>query len=165
LLTSLVFGYFFLWTIAPEWPPEQFLASPLWLPLSVAGALAAGWWASRRALTRTRTGSAAHAWLWFGVVLGMLAGGGFFAIALIWPVSPDSHAYAAAVTALAGYGGAHAMMAGLWCGYVLLRCRHGFVSPRRCLDLQVLRLWWAYTSAAGGLILVCLYLAPGAFAP
>jgi cytochrome c oxidase subunit I+III len=167
LLASLIFGYFFLWTVAPAWPPVDFLATPAWLPLGIAGGLSAGAVAVRRALILTGAGGAraAGGWLSLAGAAGVLAAAGFFAVPAVGVGSPTAHAYPATVAALAGYGGLHAALAGVWCGYVLLRRRRGFVSAARSLDLQVLDLWWRYTAAAGALILVCLYAAPWALSP
>ncbi len=164
LLASLLFGYFFLWTVAPAWPPERFLDAPSWLAIAVAGALLTGVLASRRARLGAGSGHATSGWLWLALVAAVIASAGFFATPVAGGVSPSSHGYAASVAALSGYAAVHAAMAALWCGFVLLRWRFRFVSALRSLDLQLLTLWWGYTGTTGLVILASLYLAPGAFA-
>jgi cytochrome c oxidase subunit I+III len=171
LLASLIFGYFFLWLVADAWPPPAFLEVPPWLSTLALVTLLGGWLTAHRALTRTiasapapAVGSAPDAatgiWLVAGVAAGAVAAVACFAMPVVGIGSPRAHAYNAIVTVLAGYAGIHATLAALWSGYALLRVRAGYVSRLRSLDLQLLRLWWAYTALAGVLILASLVLAP-----
>ncbi|MFU8817349.1 MAG: cytochrome c oxidase subunit I [Pseudomonadales bacterium] len=168
LLASLIFGYFFLWTVAAAWPPPAFLDVAVWLPLTVLAALIIGMLGAHRALAAMRaTGPnpGSTMWLLVAAAAGIAASVASFAVPLLGLGSPRDHAYNATVTALAGYAGLHTAIAALWSLYAWLRIKAGFVSQARSLDLQLLRLWWDYTAVAGALILICLFVAPWALAP
>jgi cytochrome c oxidase subunit I+III len=161
-LASLLFGHFFLWAIAPNWPPPAYLDTTVALPVIGAGALTMAWLGARLALSANRHGQTRPRALWLGgaIVAGLLATAAFAAIPVVGLDSVTAHAYNATVTVLAGYGALHAALGALLAGHGLLRGRAGYVSPLRQVDLQVASLWWAYAAASGVLILAVLYLLP-----
>ncbi|MEQ5786845.1 cytochrome c oxidase subunit I [Erythrobacter sp. NFXS35] len=161
LLVSLLFGYVFLLSRVPDWPPPAMI-EPDWLvaALILAGLAAAavgtqgavgangqgkgrarGWW-----LAIAGAGGAASA-IGFGLILSLLT------------APATSHAYAACVVALSLFGGLHAGLAAIGSGFVAARCRAGFVSRARAGDLLILRLFCQFSAGAGLIVLVAVYLA------
>jgi cytochrome c oxidase subunit I+III len=157
---SLVFAYFFLWTVSPgAWPPV-----PFELPDGASSALAAGGyaaaaaamaWASR-ALDRSRAGASTWA-LVAGIVV--LAGAYWFDLQAVRSVDVDAaaHAYGAAVHALLSWQGLHVVLVAIATAYVLARFRAGLVSARHRVTFDTLRLLWLYTAAQGLVTAVVLH--------
>jgi cytochrome c oxidase subunit I+III len=145
---TLLFGYLYLWAVAPAWPPEQFIDTAPWLSIitmlaglgSVLGLHGA---VRANADHRSPIGSLA-----LSLAAGLMAAVGSFAIIMTGVADPTSHAYAAVTTFLVGYLGLHALIAAVLAGYCLLRWHHGYISPKRSLDLRVCRMWAGYTALA-----------------
>src|SRR5690606_2180950 len=105
MFASLLFGFAYLWTIAPNWPPPAFIdASVIDLAVGAAGfALAA--WAARRGLGRNRKGDSGGAARWSLIAAGGLVAGALALLAapLFRLPAPSSHAYPAIATMLVVY--------------------------------------------------------------
>ncbi|MBP1806823.1 cytochrome c oxidase subunit I [Rubellimicrobium aerolatum] len=158
---SLLFGYAFLWTVAPNWPPPSYLAPGLWGPalaLTGAAALAAGPRLAARAIGRTRAP-------WPGLVLALggaaaLAGGA----ATVWAArDPTAHAYDATLWLLAGHILLHAALAAIMLLYLGARVARGYASPARIGEARIVQLWSDFAAATGLVALAAAWL-PGAFA-
>jgi cytochrome c oxidase subunit I+III len=159
---SLLFGYLFLWTIAPNWPPPSFLTADPWVMAVVLAGLAASHLGGWRAIVANRAGHGAQrqTWLLLAAAGGLVAVGGFVAVPAILAPSATAHAYGAAVLMLAGYGALHAGLSTIGALFVLARCRKGFVSPLRSLDLRNLGMICAYSGTTGTIVMGALYLMP-----
>lgn len=148
---SLLFGYAFLWTVAPNWPPpswlEPYLTGPL---LALGGTILAlgGVRLADRALRR----EAGH---WLGLLLGLtgLAALGSAAVTVLVRTTHDAHAYDATLWVIAGYVIFHAAVAGLMTVFLALRAAAGYLSARRIGEARIVRLWtdYAVTTALLGL--------------
>jgi cytochrome c oxidase subunit I+III len=162
LLASLLFGYVFLATMAPGWPPPALIEPSLVvIGAIVLGALAGAGAAQRAVSANAAAGpAAAMAWLAAGIFAGVVGAAGFAAVPLMGFVSPKEHAYDATVAALSAYGALHCGLGAIMSGHVLFRCRAGFVSPLRSLDLRVTRLWWGYTALTSLLIAAAMFGLP-----
>ena len=135
---SLLFGFVYLWTIAPNWPPPAFAqGSVIDLAAGIAGLGFAAWasWA-RRPLAAAA-----------GLVVGALA---LIAAPLFRLPAPTSHAYAAVAAMLVAYTLLHIGVALLM---TLFAWRHG-----RTLVVRVAGLWTIYAAAAGIVALGALHL-------
>ena len=157
---SLLFGFAYLWTIAPNWPPPAFIDASLFD--FAIGTLGFGFasWAIRRALaanSRANTDATAR-WALAaaaGLAVGALA---LLAAPLLRLPPPSSHAYAAIATMLVAYTALHAAIGGLTAVFGWSRVRAGYVSPARSLVLRVASLWIDYAVAAGIIGLAVLHL-------
>jgi cytochrome c oxidase subunit I+III len=159
LFGSLLFGYAFLWTVAPNWPPTSYLTPGFWGPvlaLGGAAALAAGPRLSERAILRGR-----GPWLLLLLALGG-AGALGGAAGTVWGagVEPTAHAYDATLWLIAAYVVLHAAIAALMTAYLAFRMAAGFVAPRRIGELRILGLWADY-AASTGLVALAAAWAPG----
>jgi cytochrome c oxidase subunit I+III len=159
---SLIFGYIFLATMAPNWPPPALVEPQLGVIAAIVAGVVGGVAAAQRAVAMNAAvgPAAAMPWLAAALVAGVLAAAGFAAVPLTGMVSPTAHAYDATVSTLAGYGALHAAIAAIICGHVLARCLAGYVSPLRSLDMRVARLWWGYTALTGLIIAVAIFGLP-----
>ncbi|WP_046862688.1 cytochrome c oxidase subunit I [Microvirga massiliensis] len=155
---SLLFGYAFLWTVAPNWPPPAWLEPGLPGPLLALGGAALALGGIRladRALRRD-----GEPWLGLLLSLAGLAALGAAAVTVLARTAPDAHAYDATLWVIAGYVIFHATVAGLMTVYLALRTAAGYLSARRIGEARVVRLWSDYTVAAALLGLAVAWL-PG----
>ncbi len=161
MLASLLFGYAFLWVVAPNWPPPALIEGGVVSGLVAAAAAMAGAALARRTLTAIMAGSprtgrfasAVAAGAQAVVILALLSLG----VTALPP--PQSHAYAAASWALITYGAVHALIALLCIAFVRTRIASGHVSSTRSLEPSVARLFNDYSGTAVLIVLVCV-LAP-----
>lgn len=155
---SLIFGYAFLWTVAPNWPPPTYLRPelmPVLLALGGAAALVAG----PRLLARSTRQSAAP-----GLVLatlGTLALAVASASIMLARPTPEDHAYDATLWLLAGHTAFHAALTLIMLGYLTLR--RIAQRPLRIGEARIVSLWADFTAATGLVALGAAWL-PGAFA-
>ncbi|MFX0546578.1 cytochrome c oxidase subunit I [Roseovarius sp. S1116L3] len=161
-LGSLLFGFAFLWTVAPGWPPpEWFAPSVPELALGLfGGALSA---LMMRVAIRTGQGGGGQVpWL-------ALAGLGSLALAvactamMVRTPAPDAHAYGATLFVLGAYGLFHAALAALMVSFLIARVLKGYTSPARLAEFPIVRLWIDYAAMIGALVLLAAHL-PGLLA-
>jgi cytochrome c oxidase subunit I+III len=158
LFTSLVFGTFYLWIAAPNWPPAVSPDTSLTLALGCVAALVVAAALARGSLRTLARGGAPQGWIAL-TALALL--GAIAAIAmLIGGISPNprEHAIGATAAALLGYVGFHAIVGLLFVLSNALRIAAGCVAPKRLVDLRLTRLWLEY-SAVTGAIAIGLVLA------
>jgi cytochrome c oxidase subunit I+III len=161
LFTSLVFGVFYLWIAAPNWPagtmpePSRLLALVTVVALAVAAMLARGSLRTAAAGAKPlgRVGLTALA-----LVVAMAAD-----VALIGGVMPDprEHALGATAAALLAYVALHAGIGVLFLISNVLRIGAGFISARRLTDLRLTRLWIDYTLVTSVIALGLVLALPG----
>lgn len=150
LYGSLLFGYLYLRTMAPNWPPAAWLdVPPLLVALLMLAPLCSAWAAHLACTANDRDREAGRmAWLLVSAAASIT-----MVVALVYTgqgLPPaDTHAYASASAVLLWYAGIHAGAGAAIALHVMLRCRAGYVSSRRRLEPTVLRLWQAYTAIVG----------------
>ncbi|NAZ37018.1 cytochrome c oxidase subunit I [Rubellimicrobium sp. CFH 75288] len=162
LFGSLLFGYAFLWTVAPNWPPPSYLApDPVAAVLAAVGGLVAVA-AFRLAARALEQGGSAIGWL----ILAALGAGAVGAAAIsVMVARPDftAHAYDATLWVIAGYVLLHAALAVLMALFLAARGWLGFLGPRRRGPVRVGQIWADYLLVVAAIGLGAAWL-PGAFA-
>ncbi|KQW27195.1 cytochrome B [Rhizobium sp. Root274] len=145
LYTSLLFGTFFLWLSAPNWPPPD-----MDFTFTGRSAFAAAGLLVTAVGARIATGQAGGTPLGLAFTLGgyLMALAAMATILLAIP-APQAHAASASAFAVAVYVGLHVIIGGLLAGYGLWRWYAGYISESRSLDLRIGRLWHDYTAIAG----------------
>ncbi len=158
LLASLIFGYAFLWVVAPNWPPPNileggFVTGAMTGAVAIVAALL-----GRRAEAKVQSQSmvaagqmsvaaaAAHA----ATIIGLLAMG------VTSLPAPSSHAYAATAWILIAYAGLHALVAMTSTAFAKARIAAGFISKARALDVSVARLFSDFSALVVLVTLACL---------
>jgi len=161
LFTSLVFGTFYLWISAPNWPPAMALEPSRPLALVAVAALALAAAAARGSLRALAGGGAVRGWI--GLALLALFAAIATTVALIGGVTPHprAHALGATAAALLFYVALHAGIGLFFLVSNLLRLGAGFVSPQRTTDLRLTRLWLDYTLWTGAVALGLVLALPG----
>jgi cytochrome c oxidase subunit I+III len=162
LFGSLLFGFAFLWTVAPGWPPPAWFApSGPELALGAIGALLAVVFI-RRARRANEAGQGVTTWLALTLGGALLVGLAAAGIVMRAP-DPAGHAYGATLLVLGAYALAHAGLAVLMVCFLTARVLRGFASPRRRAEFHVVTLWVDYVAATAMLVLVVAHL-PGLLA-
>jgi len=158
LFTSLIFGTFYLWIAAPNWPASA-APTPSWtLAIGTIAGLAVAVFAARGSLRAIAGGGRPQGWI--GLALVALVAAIAAVVAMIGGVTPHptEHALGSTAAALLTYVAIHAGIGIVFLLSNLLRIAGGYVSPRRLLDPRLSRLWLDYTLATG-LIALALVLA------
>jgi cytochrome c oxidase subunit I+III len=160
-LASLLFGYAFLWVIAPNWPPPARIEGGLVAGIVAAVAAAAGSLLARRCLADSSKslGASASRMALAAAAAQLVTIAAMVTLGVTALPAPQEHAYAACSWALLAYALLHATVALLCVGFGRARIETGHVSPRRTLDLRVARLFSDYSGATLAIVLICL-LAP-----
>jgi cytochrome c oxidase subunit I+III len=159
---SLMFGYAFLWTIAPNWPPSSWLEpglTPPLLALAGVGGLVLG---PRRVVSGIATGRSTGA----GLVLAALGAAALTAAAAsVWMARPDpaAHAYDASLWLLAGHVVLHTAITLIMIGFLAARIRAGYASAGRVGEARIVQLWADFTALTACMALAAAW-GPGMFA-
>lgn len=165
LFTSLLFGWLYLWAVAPQWQPPERSAIGVWPLLAVTAAVAAGTWLMQRCVARLRQGQAQ------GLAGRLLAAGACAALAcaglaglLAWSgLQPRQTAHDAVLCFTLLFLLVHGALAGVMSALQAWRVRLGYVGPRAPYEPLVVALWWRFTAGAAGLAWVVMAVLPLAF--
>ncbi|MBN9408494.1 MAG: cytochrome c oxidase subunit I [Burkholderiales bacterium] len=162
---SLLFGYAYLGTIAPGWPPPQWLQSGLLLPIAAAAALLATCGLCRAALRANARGDGARRQaLLLATVASALAATALLPASVLPGMPPPTqHAYGAIVAFALAYGVVHAALGVVFAAYAWARGRAGFLSAARRVELGNAALWWDFMAVTGLVLLLALHV-PAALA-
>ena len=145
---SLVFGYFFFWTVHEDFPPRAEPGPGVLWP-SIAGALLLGAWGltvlARRWNARD-LGPRFYGALVGAMVLAGVGGAALVAGPLLTGLDPTRHAYPAIVWVLVLWTLAHVAVGMLMHTYCLLRRIAGRLTARHDIDLHNVTLYWHFTA-------------------
>ncbi|MDP1028641.1 cytochrome c oxidase subunit I [Sphingomonas sp. KR1UV-12] len=136
--SGLVFGYYFFWTIHPDFPPADMPDPGVFWPMAALGLTVIGWAATVAAREIHARGqvSAARALLVLAiaVTLASLAAG----LAGPWAagMQPKTHVYPAIVWTLAIWTSAHAGIGAICQSYTLARSLGGKMTPAYDADVR-----------------------------
>ena len=143
LFASLIFGYFFLWVVAPNWPPPGEYGAYLLEPVLISGGAILALLCARmgtRNFARARVGAMATAsCLALTAVVLLLSG-------LHHLPSPTEHAFAAVGWVLTSYAIFSAAVGLLIQCFVRRRIASGHVSAARPHELRIAAVWSDYGS-------------------
>jgi len=159
---SLLFSYFYLWTIAAEWPPpEQRLPSWGW-----PAAAAAAWATSSGLVIAASHALAAGAtarfrWLVAGGVPAMLAALVLDVAGHMWAdLAPGAHGYGATVATVILVQALFVAALVVMATFTLARSWRGLLSAARRVTFDNTMLLWHYAVAQAAIGLVALNLLP-----
>ncbi len=159
---SLLFGFAFLATVAPGWPPPVFFQPSLIagaaVVLGCSVALLAEALGLRRVAQEKRSASFAYIVAAAAMALAIAALSIFVRRG---GVDPAAHGYGATIVVLAVYGALHGVIAMVMLIFVRFRINSGYVSPARLLEPRVTRLWLRYGCTVIAISAVVIAL-PGA---
>ncbi|MGJ3262690.1 MAG: cytochrome c oxidase subunit I [Salinarimonas sp.] len=146
---GLVFGYYFFWTIHPEFPPPD-ARSPGWEWPAIGLGLVAAAWAATLAADRTIRSGRQRIGIGLVVlclVLGPAGGAALAAGPWLGGMDPTAHAYPATVWVLVLWTGIHLGIGFVAHGYCLARALAGRLTARRDIDIRNTTLYWHFMLA------------------
>jgi cytochrome c oxidase subunit I+III len=164
---SLVFGYFFLWTITPVWPPAGQPLPGLGLPLLSAALLAGSFAVLQLADRSARAGGRLSLQM---LVLGgvaLLVAASSVDVWAVWSsgLLPNRHSYGAVVYGLVGWQGFHVVVTMIMALYTVARSVAGLITENRRVTFENTALFWRYTVGLGIVALAVEHIAPRALGP
>jgi cytochrome c oxidase subunit I+III len=162
LFLALLFGWFYLWTVAPRWQAPA--SSPLSGSVLLLGGLllsAATLWL-RRIVANLRRGKAARLerQFWGVAGLGLAHLAVLFYVFITAPLAPTQSAHDAVIAVFLVYLLLHAGLACVLAALQALRARFGYVTADAPYEPGVVEQWWSYTLLAFWLSYVCVVLFP-----
>lgn len=160
---SLVFAYFYYWTIHPVWPPAGTpVMSAFWPGIAAVAALAhwASMFAARRATDRSRPGLARLAMV-VAAATALLSASALMLGPWSAGLDPKSHAYPATIWVLAGWSAAHLLLGMVAALYCLARSLAGRISAEFDGDLWNATLFAHFTVPTVLVTLAVMRLFPG----
>ncbi len=162
LFLALIFGWFYLWTVAPGWQAptsSQLSGSAL---LLAGGLLTVATLWLRHIVSELRRGRAVRLELplWSIAGLGLAHVGGLVYIFITAPLAPTRTAHDAVIAVFLAYLLLHGALACMFAAMQAVRVRFGYVSLQAPYELVVVEKWWSYTLLVFWLSYVCVVLFP-----
>jgi cytochrome c oxidase subunit I+III len=146
LFASLIFGAFFLWLSAPNWPPGLGIPFDVFTCVGGIAALVTG------AAFGCANLSAARRTAW-NLCIAAAAYGAALTILLVFLFDihgeATRHAAVASIFAVKSYVVLHLSIGVILSLFCFWRVKSGYVSARRNLDLRLARLWHSFTLITG----------------
>ncbi|QBQ55718.1 cytochrome c oxidase subunit I [Nitrosococcus wardiae] len=149
LFGSLIFAYFYLWTVSPAWPPAGYRDIDLLLPsIGMAMLLASGgaiyWGGAENRIRHPRHNKRMR----FSYIAGIVLAMGFIGLQtialLLSDISAKSHAYGALLYTISGFQIIYVFIAILMAGFVVLRSYFGYIDQHRPVESSVTATFWYY---------------------
>ncbi|MGH8537677.1 MAG: cbb3-type cytochrome c oxidase subunit I, partial [Gammaproteobacteria bacterium] len=145
---SLVFGYFFFWTVRTDFPPDPAPGPGLFWPL-VAALLLLGAWA-QTVLARRWNGNdhaaAFYTGLLFASILAIGGGAALLAGPWVTELDPTSHVYPATVWILVIWTTLQVLIGVIMQLYCIARRVAGRMTARYDIDIHNVALYWHFTA-------------------
>ena len=163
---SLVFGYFFFFTINPQFPPAtldgESIGPGLVWPLISLTLFILAWIATWYGRNTNRAGSVASAR--FAIGAGAALAFGASAAVLMGPyvtgLIPSLHVYPATVWVLAIWTACHGAVGALMLFYCLARSFAGRMTPRHDIDIANVTLYWHFMAGTALVAIATIALFP-----
>jgi len=143
---SLVFGYFFYWTIHEDFPPDPSPGPGIFWPVAAAVLLLTSWgltMLARRWNKRDRA-SAFYAGMTAAAILSLAGGGATLAGPWFSGLDPTSHVYPAIVWILVIWTALHAAIGLIMQVYCIARRLAGRMTAQYDIDIANVTLFWHF---------------------
>jgi cytochrome c oxidase subunit I+III len=142
---SLVFGYFYFWTIHRDFPPAgAAIDGPAWLLALLAGLGA--WLATlaARASNRRDAGAGFHVAAAAGVVAALVSAAALLLAPARSGMDPSAHVYPAVVWLLSGWTAVHVVVGVLMLLYCIARRCARRMTAAHDIDIRNVALYWHF---------------------
>ncbi len=143
---SLVFGYFFFWTIHADFPPEPSIGPGVVWPVTAALLCLASWGLTLLARRNNRLDRQLGFYLPLGLaaLLTVATGAALFAGPYVTGLDPTSHVYPATVWVLVLWSLLHLGIALIMQLYCIARRLAGRMTAEHDIDMQNVTLYWHF---------------------
>jgi cytochrome c oxidase subunit I+III len=144
----LVFGYFFFWTIHPDFPPDPSAGPGIRWPLVAGVLLLASWILTLLSVGWNRRNHRArfYAGLLAAVLFAAAGGGALLAGPWEADLQPSRHVYPATIWLLAIWTAFQAAVGAIMQLYCLARRLAGRMNARYDIDINNVALYWHFTA-------------------
>jgi cytochrome c oxidase subunit I+III len=146
---SLIFGYFFYWTVRTDFPPESMAGPGVFWP-SLGGALLLVAWGLTilaRRWNRSDRGALFHAAVLGGVAAGAAGCAALLAGPWLTGLDPEAHVYASIVWVLVIWTAVHVGAGLIMQLYCSARRLFGRMDARHDIDIVNVTLYWHFVAA------------------
>jgi cytochrome c oxidase subunit I+III len=146
--SSLVFGYFFFWTIHDDFPPASAVGPGGFWPLLGLGLVLAAWapTVAARGLNRRDLRLPFYVAMTVAVLLALAGGAALLAGPWVHGMDPTEHAYQATVWLLAGWTALHVVGGVVMQLYCLARRVAGRMTAEHDIDIHNVALYWHFVA-------------------
>jgi cytochrome c oxidase subunit I+III len=165
LYGSLVFGWLFLWMVAPGWSPPAVSPLGAWPLLVVTGALGLGRYLLHGAVQRLRRvdDQGLERRMWSATACGLVASAGLAALLATAPLEPVRSAHDAMISFMLCFLLLHSLLAAVLTALQAIRVRIRYVGARAPYEPLVVAHFWSFTAGAAAVACVAFALLPWAF--
>jgi cytochrome c oxidase subunit I+III len=159
---SLIFSYFFFWTVHAEFPPDAMDGPGLLWPGVAAALLLAAWGVMLLARRLNTSGSAAglRAMLAVNVTLSALGAAALIYAPYVTGLDPEAHSYPAIVWVLVLWTATHVALGVLMTLYCLARSFAGLLTREYDIDIHNVLLYWHFAAIAVAVTVATVALFP-----
>ena len=145
---SLVFAYYFFWTIHPDFPPGPASGPGAFWPVTGGVLILLAWGLTQLAhrFNRTDRGTAFHAAAFGAMLMAAAGAAALLAGPYVANMDPEQHVYQATVWLLLIWCAAHAALGILMNGYCIARRAAGRMTARHDIDISNVALYWHFAT-------------------
>jgi cytochrome c oxidase subunit I+III len=145
---SIVFGYFYFWTIHDDFPPPGAVGPGVLWPLLGLGLVLGAWALTLLARQQNRQGAARgfYAAIGGGVLLALLGAAALLVGPWSTQLDPASHSYAATVWLLLIWSALHVVIGVIMQLYCGARRLAGRMTPRHDIEIHNVALYWHFAA-------------------
>jgi cytochrome c oxidase subunit I+III len=145
---SLIFGYFFFWTVRTDFPPDPVSGPGIFWPLTAVALLLSAWSLTLLARRWNSNDSAVgfYGGLLLAVVLAIAGGSALLAGPWFTGLDPKSHVYPATVWILVIWTAAQVLVGVIMQLYCVARRIAGRMTARYDIDIRNVALYWHFTA-------------------
>ncbi len=159
---SLVFGYFFYWTIRPDFPPGPDAGPGVAWPFLALSLILAAWALTLAARRWNRQGLSQNLQLALPLAALLALAGTAALLAGPWQagLQPQAAVYPATVWLLAGWTACHVVIGAIMQLYGLARSLAHRLTPAHDIDIRNIALYWHFTALTAVVTVAVLALFP-----
>jgi cytochrome c oxidase subunit I+III len=145
---SLIFGYFFFWTVRTDFPPKPALGPGVFWPVLAAVLLLGAWVLTLLARRWNKNDSSTGFYAGLLLAGALASGGGAALIAAPWltGLDPTTHVYPATVWILVIWTAAQVLVGVIMQLYCVARRAAGRMTARYDIDIGNVALYWHFTA-------------------
>jgi cytochrome c oxidase subunit I+III len=159
---SLVFGYFFYWTLRPDFPPAAIQGPGVLWPAIGVGLLGSAWALTilGRRWNKQDSAGAFYMGLSAAVILSIAGAAAMLAGPWLTGMNPTEHVYSATVWLLVIWNVLHAVVGVIMQLYCLASRAAGRMTGRYDIDIQNVALYWHFVAVTAATTFIAVSVFP-----